>query len=245
MIHIIPAIDLIDGKAVRLSQGDFEQQTIYSDDPVTVAQQFEDAGLTHLHLVDLDGAKSGKVQQLNVLGQIAKATSLKIDFSGGLKTSDDLRRVFDAGAAVASVGSIAVKNPYLLKEWLRIFSGERIWLGIDVLKDRVMINGWQRDSGMTLTQLLDEFYGSGLQTVFCTSIEQDGMLLGPATNLYQQLKQQYANLNIIASGGIASLDDISALESLGCSGAIVGKAFYEQSISLSSVSKLILSNGTD
>ncbi|PZF73924.1 1-(5-phosphoribosyl)-5-[(5-phosphoribosylamino)methylideneamino]imidazole-4-carboxamide isomerase [Taibaiella soli] len=243
MINIIPAIDLIAGNAVRLSQGNFQQQTVYSSDPVEVAKRFEAAGLTHLHLVDLDGAKSGKVQQLYVLESIAKATDLSIDFSGGIKTSDDLSRVFDAGASVAALGSIAVKNPELLGEWLGKYSGEKIWLGIDVLQDRVMINGWQQDSEMTLFQLLDGFYGYGLKNIFCTSIERDGMLQGPSIAMYQQIEKRYKSLNVIASGGVASIDNILALEEAGCDGVIIGKAFYEGHISLASVSKMILDNG--
>jgi len=238
MIPVIPAIDLVNGKVVRLSQGDFRQQTIYSDDPVSVAQQFEDAGLTRLHLVDLDGAKFGKVKQLAVLEQIVRATNLRVDFSGGIKTSDDLQQVLDAGAAVASIGSIAVESPDLLVGWLERFSGARIWLGVDALNGSVMVNGWQQNAGISLFQLVDRFYAHGLETIFCTSIERDGMLLGPSTSMYREIKKRYPDLVVIASGGVASLSDLSDLESAGCSGAIVGKAFYEGSISLAAVSKM-------
>lgn len=243
MIQIIPAIDLIEGKAVRLSQGNFQQQTIYSNDPVSIARQFEEAGLTRLHLVDLDGARTGRIKQLDILEEIAGATNLRIDFSGGIKTSDDVQSVLDAGAAVASIGSIAVKNPDLLLDWLARFSVDKIWLGVDVLHGKVMINGWLQDAGMSLFQLVDQFYAFGLKTVFCTSIERDGLLLGPSTGMYREIKKRYPGLAVIASGGVASLDDLSALETAGCNGAIIGKAFYEGNISLTAISKMTSGNG--
>ena len=225
--QIIPAIDLIDGKCVRLSQGDFARKTVYSDNPAEIAIQFEEFGLKRLHIVDLDGAKSGRVTNLRVLEQIAGVTELVIDFSGGIKTDEDLRSVFDAGAAIAAIGSVAVKNPELFLKWLGEYGGEKILLGADVRDEKIAIHGWQTATELGIIDFLRGFHEKGVTQAFVTDISKDGVLEGPATELYRKIREEIPALSLIASGGVSSSEDLDRLKEIGCHGAIVGKALYE------------------
>lgn len=235
MIEIIPAIDLIDGKCVRLTQGDFARRTIYSDDPLEVAQFFENAGISRLHLVDLDGAKNGKISNLNVLESLSQKTGLKIDFGGGIKTADDIASVFNAGAAIATVGSMAVKDPELFFEIIEIYGSEKILLGADVRDGKLSVSGWQTATDIELISFLREVYARNVMQAFVTDITKDGLLQGPAFHLYEEILAVLPDLKLIASGGVRSNDDIYSLERLGCSGVIVGKAIYENKIDLGSL----------
>lgn len=232
MIEIIPAIDIIDGKCVRLSEGDFSRKTVYADDPAAAARRFADAGLRRLHVVDLDGARTGSPRNLAVLEQIASIDGLTVDFGGGIKTDADLERVFEAGAAIASVGSIAVKSPETLISWIERFGGERILLGADVRGEMIAVNGWQTATELAVVPFLRRWSGLGIRKAFATDISKDGMLAGPATELYQMLISAVPEIGLIASGGVRSIDDIRQLEAAGCVGVIVGKAIYEGRISV-------------
>lgn len=232
MIEIIPAIDLIDGKCVRLTQGDFAEKKIYNENPLEVAKQFEAIGLRRLHVVDLDGAKSGKVTNLPVLEKIAANTDLQIDFGGGVKTSEDVNNIFNAGAKFVSVGSIAVKEPLKFESWLNEFGGERILLGADVRDNKIAINGWQTTTETDLFEFLADWLNKGVRQVFCTDISRDGLLQGAATQLYSEIHQRLPQLHLIASGGVSRIEDFDELEKAGCAGVIVGKAIYENRISL-------------
>ena len=233
MIEIIPAIDLLDGKCVRLEQGDFDRRTEYSDDPVAVARDFEAAGIKRLHMVDLDGARGGKVKNLRVLASVSANTDLMIDFGGGIATDDDVEAVFDAGATFASVGSVAVRNPDKFTAWLERFGPERFMLGADVRGRSLSINGWQTNTDTEITHFLSEYSAKKVQDVFVTDIAKDGQLRGPSTGLYEDILSAIPELRLIASGGVGSLGDIHELQRIGCQGVIVGKAIYEGRISLS------------
>ena len=237
-MQIIPAMDIISGKCVRLSKGDFSSQKIYSDNPVDVAKAFEDAGLTRLHMVDLDGAKVGKIANLSVLEAVAKSTGLKIDFGGGIKNIHDAKSVFDAGADIITVGSMAVKNPSLIKEWVTEFGAEKVLVGADVLDGEIKISGWLEDSGVDIFVFLKRMQDIGVKTVFCTDISKDGMMEGPSLILYKEIIRRLPGLNLIASGGVSTKEDLILLNEAGCEGAIVGKAFYEGAISLEELSML-------
>lgn len=237
MIEIIPAIDLIDGKCVRLNQGDFTQKQIYDSNPVDTAKRFADAGLSRLHLVDLDGALIGRPQHLNVLQQIANQTELQIDFSGGLKTDADAIAALRAGADLLSIGSIAVNEPAKLMEWISRFGAGRILLGADTLNGRIAIGGWKEVTETSISDFLSYWHAEGIQQAFCTSISRDGMMLGPDVELYQQISKQFPGLNLIASGGVGSLSDIALLKQSGCSAVIVGKAFYNGAIGLADLAQ--------
>jgi phosphoribosylformimino-5-aminoimidazole carboxamide ribotide isomerase len=237
MIEIIPAIDLMDGKCVRLTHGDFARRRTYSDDPVEVAKAFEDAGLTRLHVVDLDGAKSGIPANLHVLEQIARATELRIDYGGGIKTDDDIKWVFDAGAEFVNIGSIAVNEPELFFEWIAAYGSESILLGADVRDGMLAINGWQTDTDFEILAFLRKYYSHGVEQAFVTDIGKDGALQGPAFELYGEIISEISDLKIIASGGVSSLNDIDQLEKIGCSGVIVGKAIYEGRVTLDELAK--------
>jgi phosphoribosylformimino-5-aminoimidazole carboxamide ribotide isomerase len=230
MITVIPAIDLIDGCCVRLSQGKFDQKTEYGD-PLTVAKRFEDAGLKRLHLVDLDGARSGNIVHLHILEAIAAKTNLRVDFSGGIKTTADVDRVLNAGASWICLGSIAWKHPLMLMEWAAIYGSEKIIIGADVQSEMIVINGWQQQTTTSLYDFIRQFYENGLRNFFCTDISLDGMLAGPATELYRRILSRFPDLCLIASGGIAGSADLNILEEVGCKGAIIGKAIYEGAIS--------------
>ena len=237
MIEIIPAIDLMDGKCVRLTQGDFARRRTYADDPVEVAKAFEEAGLTRLHIVDLDGAKSGIPANLHVLERIARATGLRIDYGGGIKTDDDIKWVFDAGAEFVNIGSVAVKEPELFFEWIAVYGSESILLGADVRDRMLAINGWQTETDFEIISFLRRYYSRGVERTFVTDIGKDGALQGPALELYKEIISEIPDLKLIASGGVSSKDDIGQLEKIGCSGVIVGKAIYEGRIALDELSK--------
>lgn len=232
MIEIIPAIDLIDGKCVRLSQGDFSQKIIYNENPLEVAKEFESFGLQRLHIVDLDGAKNGKVTNLKVLETVAKNTTLTIDFGGGIKTDEDINSVFDAGAKMASIGSVAVKNAEKFFEWLAEFGSERILLGADVKEKNLAINGWQTETEIEILPFLREYFAKGVSQTFVTDISKDGLLQGSSNELYTEILREIPKIKLIASGGVSKIEDIYELEKIGCAGVIIGKAIYEGRIKL-------------
>lgn len=231
-MELIPAIDIIDGKCVRLTQGDYAQKTIYNENPLEVARQFEDAGLQRLHLVDLDGAKAGAVQNWKVLETIAAQTKLVIDFGGGIKTKADVDVVFGAGAAMATIGSLAVKNETLFTEWLDTYGAEKFFLGADVKDEKITIGGWLETTEVTVYDFINNYLRKGVQHVFCTDVSKDGKLEGPSIDLYKKMLERCAGLSLVASGGVSNLQDLHALRHIGCSGAIIGKAIYENRISL-------------
>lgn len=227
MIEIIPAIDIIDGKCVRLTHGDFAQKTVYADDPLEVAKRFEGLGLRRLHMVDLDGAKRGKPSNIAVLDRVASATDLVIDFGGGIKTDEDLAAVFEAGAAMANIGSVAVREPERFFGWLDRFGGDRILLGADAKDGVVAIDGWATNTEVDVIEMLSERVALGVQQAFVTDIGSDGAMTGPAIGLYEKILASVPKLELIASGGVSSIDDVEKLEHIGCSAVIVGKAIYE------------------
>ena len=229
---IIPAIDLIDGKCVRLTGGDYARQTTYNDDPVAQARTFEAAGLTHLHLVDLDGARAGRVVNLAVLEAIAAATSLHVDFGGGVRDTEQLERVLGAGARQVTAGSIAVKRPRVVLEWLERFGPEVVILGMDVRGSRVAISGWEEKSALDWPKFLADYRAAGARRVVCTDVARDGMMSGPALGLYREILEQAPGVELVASGGIRSVQDLERCRELGCAGAIVGKAIYEGAVAL-------------
>ncbi len=236
MIQLIPAIDLIDGRCVRLSQGDYDTKKEYGD-PVEMALRMEDMGVRRLHLVDLDGAKSRHVVNDRVLRDICRRTSLTVDFGGGIKTEDDLEKVFDAGAAMATAGSIAVTDPESVGLWIERYGAERIVLGADVRDGKISINGWKEDSALELMPFLEGYRKQGLQHVLCTDISKDGMLQGPNTALYKSIMAQWPDCRLIASGGVSSKEDIRALDEAGIPAVVFGKAIYEGRIDLASLIK--------
>jgi len=229
---IIPAIDIINGKCVRLTKGDYAQQKVYNDNPVDVAKQFSDAGIQRVHLVDLDGAKAGKIVNLAVLEAIASATSLVIDFGGGIKNINDVGSVFNAGAAMATIGSLAVKHPELLEEWLMEFGASKFLIGADVLEGKIKISGWLEDGGIDIFSFIGKMIGLGASNIFCTDISKDGAMEGPSVELYKKIMEQHPEINLIASGGVTNIDDVIELKAIGCGGAIIGKAIYEGNITL-------------
>ena len=230
---IIPAIDIIDGKCVRLTQGDYSQKKIYNEHPLEVAKQFEDAGLNRLHLVDLDGAKAGAVKNWKVLETIAGKTSLIIDFGGGIKTAKDVQIVFESGAKLATVGSIAVKGEEEFIKWLLRFGADKFLLGADVKEEKIAIHGWQETSDIWIYDFIEKYIQQGIKQIFCTDVSKDGKLEGPAIDLYKNIVTKFPGLNFIASGGVSSIKDIEELEKAGCKGVIIGKAIYENRIKLS------------
>jgi len=232
MIEIIPAIDIIEGKCVRLSQGDYNSKKIYNENPLEIAKQYEDAGIKRLHLVDLDGAKSKKIVNHKTLELIAKNTSLIVDFGGGLKTNDDLKVAFECGAKMITGGSIAVKDSQTFTEWLTIYGGDKIILGADVKDEKIAVTGWLEDSGLDMWQFISDYMTKGVTKVICTDISKDGMLQGPSTDLYVKMKSQFSGLYIIASGGISCINDVEILNEKGIDAVIIGKAIYENKISL-------------
>jgi len=236
-MQIIPAIDIIDGKCVRLTEGDYSQKKIYNEQPLEVAKQFEAAGLQRLHLVDLDGAKAGAVKNWKVLETIAARTSLVIDFGGGIKTEKDVRIVFDSGSALATVGSIAITNATLLAEWFMLFGVHKFLLGADVKNEKIAIHGWQETSDTWVYDFVEQYRQLGVTQLFCTDVSKDGRLEGPATLLYKSILQKFPALQLIASGGVSNLADLDALAEAGCAGAIVGKAIYENRITLTDLKR--------
>jgi phosphoribosylformimino-5-aminoimidazole carboxamide ribotide isomerase len=236
-MKIIPAIDIIDGKCVRLTQGDYSQKTIYNEHPLEVALQFQDAGLERLHLVDLDGAKAGRVQNWKVLETIAGKTNLVIDFGGGIKTEQDLDIVFQSGAALATVGSIAVKDESRFVSWLEKYGPDRFLLGADVKDELIAVGGWLETTQIRIYDFIQSYVQRGIVQLFCTDVSKDGKLEGPSLALYQTIIEQFPGLHFIASGGVSSVKDLEDLASIGCSGAIVGKAIYEGRIPLKDLSR--------
>jgi phosphoribosylformimino-5-aminoimidazole carboxamide ribotide isomerase len=231
-MHLIPAIDLIDGKCVRLTQGDYAQKKVYNEDPLAVAREFAAAGLRRLHLVDLDGARAGHIVNHRVLERIASGTELRIDFGGGLKSDEDLRIAFESGAAQVTGGTIAVKDPATFLGWLETYGPERIILGSDVRDGQIAVSGWQEASNRELMDFLADYRQHGIRYTICTEVSKDGLLAGPATELYRRIRERFPDLQLIASGGVTTLDDLTALRDLGCYGAIIGKAIYEGRITL-------------
>jgi phosphoribosylformimino-5-aminoimidazole carboxamide ribotide isomerase len=237
-MRIIPAIDIIDGKCVRLAQGDYDRKKIYNENPVEVAQSFEDAGLKYLHLVDLDGAKAGSVTNWKVVKEITKQTKLHVDFGGGIKTQDEISKLFDAGISQVNLGSIAIKNPRLVYEWINLFGPEKIILSADVKDEYIQISGWMEKSTMTISQLTSDFVANGVKYITCTDIRTDGMLSGPNLDLYKKLKKDFPSIEWIASGGVSKVGDLTELAEVGMNGAIVGKAIYEGKVSLEELAKI-------
>lgn len=239
-ISIIPAIDILGGKCVRLRQGDYNQKTVYNENPLEVARMFEDAGIKRLHLVDLDGAKAGHIINYKVLGTLSGKTSLEIDFGGGLKTTDDLRIAFENGARMVTGGSIAVKNRETFTGWLKEYGAEKIILGADARDKMVAVSGWLEATELPVLDFIGTYVAEGIQKVISTDIARDGMLSGPAFDLYKDILEQYPGIELIASGGIASMKDIEKLEEMGVPGVITGKAIYENRISLKEIQSFIL-----
>jgi len=231
-IELIPAIDIINGQCVRLTKGDYEQKTVYSDSPADVAKGFEELGFSRLHVVDLDGAKSKHIVNDSVLRNISAATRLTIDFGGGIKTDEDISKAFSAGAKMVTVGSIAVQQPELCFKWLEQYGADRIILGADVRHGKISINGWKEDSEEDLLPFLKKYVDRGIRNVLCTEISKDGTLQGPATDLYRHIMNAYPQLHLIASGGVSSISDIRALEAAGIPAVVFGKAIYEGRIDL-------------
>ncbi|MBX2945610.1 MAG: 1-(5-phosphoribosyl)-5-[(5-phosphoribosylamino)methylideneamino]imidazole-4-carboxamide isomerase [Cyclobacteriaceae bacterium] len=231
-MKIIPAIDIIDGKCVRLSQGDYDQKKIYHKRPVDMAKAFEDAGLKNLHMVDLDGAKQGKVINWKTIDDICSATTLQVDFGGGIKTKAEIRQLFEAGVNQVNLGSIAVKEPEKVSIWIDEFGAAKIILSADVRNEMIAVQGWTETSALSIWDFVSNYQRLGIQYVTCTDISTDGMLAGPNITLYKKLLSEFPTLKLIASGGVSSLADLKALKSIGVFGTIVGKAIYEGKISL-------------
>ena len=230
-MRIIPAIDIIDGKCVRLSKGDYETKKIYNENPVEVAKEFEDFGIQYLHLVDLDGAKAKKIINQKVIENIAKNTNLIIDFGGGIRSEEDLQKAFDSGAKKVTLGSIAVVNPELCLTWLEKFGVEKLILGADCLDRKIKTSGWLENSETDVVDFIKEYQKKGFREVVCTDISKDGMLQGPSTGLYQEIIEN-STIELIASGGISNIEDVQKMKEIGCAGTIIGKAIYEGRISL-------------
>ncbi|MGB3006334.1 MAG: 1-(5-phosphoribosyl)-5-[(5-phosphoribosylamino)methylideneamino]imidazole-4-carboxamide isomerase [Chitinophagaceae bacterium] len=236
---VIPAIDIIDGKCVRLTKGDYNQKTIYNEDPLEVALQFEDAGLKRLHLVDLDGAKAGDVKNWKILEKIAGKTNLVIDFSGGISTLKNVKITFNSGAAYAAIGSIAIKDEFEFSGWLMAFGADKFIIGADVKDELIVIKGWSETTTISVFDLIDKYRLKGVKQFFCTDVNKDGLLQGPATNLYKKILIKYPSIELIASGGVTNLNELKELRHAGCSGAIIGKAIYENRISLNELRNFI------
>ena len=240
-MRIIPAIDIIDGKCVRLSKGDYDTKIIYNENPLEVAKSFEAHGIEYLHLVDLDGAKSSKIVNYKILEQIATQTSLKIDFGGGLKSDADLKIAFESGANQITGGSIAVKNRTIFEKWISEYGSDKIILGADAKDEKIAVSGWLEDSDEELIPFIQDYQTKGIQYVICTDIAKDGMLEGPSFDLYVKILAEVEGIKLIASGGISTFDELPKLAKLGCEGTIIGKAIYEGRITLKQLENYILS----
>lgn len=237
-MEIIPAIDIIEGKCVRLTQGDYNQKKIYNENPLEVAKEFEDAGLTRLHLVDLDGAKEGKVRNWKVLELLAGKTSMVIDFGGGVKTEKDLQVIFECGAALATIGSLAVKDENTFIEWLKKYGANKFLLGADVKDEKIAVHGWQETTEIWIYDFIQKYLEQNVKQIFCTDVAKDGALEGPSTELYKNIIQKFPGLHFIASGGVSNIDDVYKLEEINCKGVIIGKAIYEGRIKLKELKNL-------
>lgn len=237
-MEIIPAIDIIDGKCVRLTHGDYSQKTIYDEQPLEVAKRFEDAGIQRLHLVDLDGAKAGAVKNWKVLEAIAGKTGLVIDFGGGVKTEKDVQIVLESGAKLVTVGSIAVKEEETFTKWLASYGANTFLLGADVKKEKITVSGWLEQTDIWIYDFIQQYIEKGINQLFCTDVSKDGALQGPAIELYKTIVEKFPTLHFIASGGVSSIDDVYQLEDAGCKGVIIGKAIYEGRVRLEDLKKL-------
>lgn len=231
-MQLIPAIDIIEGKCVRLTQGDYSTVKVYNENPLEVARQFEGNGLNRLHLVDLDGAKAGKVKNWKVLESIASHTALQLDFGGGIKTAEDVDIVMGSGAQWATVGSIAVKDEQLFVEWLSRYGAEKFMLGADVKDEKITVGGWLETTDISIYDFIKKYTAYGVTQMFCTDVSKDGLLQGPSIELYRKIMETFPSLYFIASGGVSTMQDLHELAAIGCTGAIIGKAIYEQRISL-------------
>lgn len=240
MIKIIPAIDIINGHCVRLSQGDYQRITDYSESPAAMAENFEALGFKRLHVVDLDGARSGKVINIKALKEITSRTNLIVDFGGGIKSEEDLKNVFEAGASAVSIGSIAVSDPDIVSLWADSFGAEKFIISADVRDNIVRTNGWTENSGITLNQLISRYWNKNIRRVLCTDISRDGMLCGSNIELYQTIMEQFPDCKLIASGGISSLDDIKKLDEAKIPAVVIGKAIYEQQINLEELAQTFI-----
>lgn len=240
MIELIPAIDIIEGKCVRLTQGDYSKRKIYNEDPLEVAKEMESHGMSRLHVVDLDGARAGHIVNYKVLEKIATKTGLTIDFGGGLKQDKDLDIAFDCGASMVTGGSIAVKSPEIFTRWIERFGAERIILGADAKDGKIAIEGWEKETSHELMAFVASYFEKGIRKVICTDIRRDGMLQGPATELYSEMLEEIPELYLIASGGVSSMDDIIKLDEAGVPGVIFGKAIYEGRISLKDLERFVI-----
>lgn len=239
MMRIIPAIDIIGGKCVRLSQGEYDSKKVYHENPLDVARMFEDNGIKYLHLVDLDGAKAKHVVNLKVLEDIVSKTRLIVDFGGGIKSDEDIKAVFENGAAQVTVGSLAVSNPEKMEQWLSEYGSEKIILGADAKDGKIAISGWQTISTQSLTEFIGSYAAIGVEYVVCTDISKDGMLQGSSIELYRHLRHDFPKLRFVASGGVTNISELSVLEEIGMDGAIIGKAIYEGKISLTDLKAFI------
>jgi len=239
MIEIIPAIDILEGRCVRLEQGDYRIRKVYDADPLETAMNFQNHGITRLHMVDLDGARSSHVINWGVLERLSSRTSLKIDFGGGIKTEEDLHIVFESGAAMATVGSIAIRDRELFKSWMFAYGPEKIILGADVKDRKIAISGWQEVTDMDIVPFLEGYKEFGVKQVLCTDVSKDGMLMGTSLDLYKMIREQVPYVRILASGGITSVADLEKLDALGVYGAVIGKALYEERILLKDLKKFI------
>lgn len=237
-MRIIPAIDIIDGKCVRLTQGDYAQKKIYNENPLEVAKMFEDAGIKYLHLVDLDGAKSGKIMNAAVLEKLAKNTKLHIDFGGGVKRDEDIEIAFNSGARQVTCGSIAVKEPGTVLEWVRQYGANKLIIGADVKDRHIAVHGWKETTSLDIEDLLHTYIPEGLEYVICTDIATDGMLQGPNFKLYEDLSETFPSIRLIASGGVSSIDDVIRIKKMGLEGIIIGKALYEGRVTLKELMNL-------
>ncbi len=241
-IELIPAIDIIEGKCVRLTKGEYSSQKTYSENPLEIAKQLEDIGVKRLHMVDLDGAKSKHIVNHKVLETIANSTSLKIDFGGGIKSDADIHTAFDSGASLVTIGSVASTSPELFLSWIDKYGTDKIILGADVRNGMISINGWKEDSQYSLFDFLDKYIEAGIINILCTEISRDGMLEGPATDLYKEIMQRYPNINLIASGGISCMKDIEVLDDNGIPSVVFGKAMYEERISMADIRNWLIEN---
>ena len=239
MMKIIPAIDLIDGQCVRLTHGDYDTKKVYHTDPVVMAMEFEQTGIDRLHLVDLDGAKAGAVKNLRVLEAICSRTRLIVDFGGGITTEEILNDVFNAGASLATIGSIAVKKPEVFRSWVQKFGGDRIFLGADAKDRKIAVSGWLEQTEIDLFDFVEQHLQLGIRQMFCTDIAKDGALMGPSIELYKDLISRFPSLRLTASGGVSNLNDLHGLRDIGCDGAIVGKAIYEGRIKLNELEEFL------
>lgn len=239
-MRIIPAIDIIEGKCVRLTKGDYSTKKIYNENPLEIAKEFEDAGIQYLHVVDLDGAKASHIVNYKVLEQIASKTSLQIDFGGGLKSDEDLRIAFESGANQITGGSIAVKNATVFESWISKFGADKIILGADCNNEKIAVNGWQEESNLNVIPFIKQYQSKGIEYVICTDISKDGMLQGPSFDLYERILMRESEIKLIASGGISTFHEIPQLADLGCEGVIIGKAIYENRISLKQLENYII-----